>query len=241
MIYSGTFPGRPSGDDQFNVVNMGATSRGKWGRSLVKHGKNAGANKIPAQGFLTLGRYWSDHMPAGDRDWWHARGQATWHGTRYSVAIKPNGYALFIMANAAAYALKEKLVLLPIPFTDESHTDSLWHQVEADKNRCKFYFWWETMEPTAYQSDIFVSVVKAYNLTDKDPMKATKLVGMHHPQEVNPFGFWPQVPVYHPLPFAINVGIKVGVHRIFRGGARTGSKLFRVLAWASPLYAKPAV
>lgn len=241
MIYSGTFPDRPTNGDQLNVVNSGDTGRGKWAHSLVKHGKNFGANKIPAQGMLTLGRYWSDHMPQGDRDWWHARGQAVHHGTRYGADKNVNGYALFLMANAAAYALKAPIVLIPIPFTDETDTDSLYSSVEADKERAKFYFWWLTAVPTAYQSDIFVSAINVKNAFDKDPLKMTKLIGVHHPQEVIPFGFPPETPVYHDIPWAVNVGTWLGVHLYGRSGAKTGTKIFKTLRWLYTIYWKQAV
>jgi len=145
------------------------------------------------------------------------------------------------MANVGWYALRSNLVLLPIPETMEETWDSLLHSVEVAERRVKLYFWWLRAVAEVYTHDISVSVIHPYHATDKVPLKFTKLIGTHFPQEHKNFGFPPEVPVYMKLPWQIKAGQQVGVHRYERVGALAGTVEFKVLAWPAPVYFKTAI
>ena len=231
MIYAGTMPARTPGEEGYNVVNMGDTGKGKWGRSFVKGHKSPGFLTRSNQAMLALGRYWEDAMPQGDKDYWIARATQTTFRCRDGNIKSVTGYSLFLKSNMAALVRKDVLVRLPELELMNGPPYFLPDEVAATTNQLRVWCSLWIILPEGHFIEYFVSAIHPHHVDGGQPMKFTQLIGKVIPSIFPVYPFPHPDPKYLSLPWDVNVGDKIGFHVNSRIGSRTGDPLWRADAW----------
>ncbi len=222
MIYSGSLPDRTPGQEGYNVVNMGDTGRGKWGRSFVKGHKSPGFLNKPAQAMLALGRYWTDHMAIPVYTFWEERSDVETFRCRDFVRKHVNPWALYLKSNVAALVVREEQINLP-PWDLTFQPWSFWlKEISAETNAAEIYSC-AIVEP-GFESniDMFISVIHPYHLAGADPMKFTRLIGKVRARDFTDPADTPGDPFFLTLPWDVKVGQVVGYYVVMRWGSETG-------------------
>lgn len=222
MIYAGTFPGRPTGDDQLNVVNCPNTGKGNWGRALVKSPKKGRSPRKPAEAMLALGRYWTGAMPGDDKAWWVARAAADLQRCRDGDLTQVTGYGLFLMSNIAGMTVGPGPVKIPPASGDVLLPVFTLDSVEASTRRLKVHLALLDTDPEDWFCQFFISAIRPGNVTQGDPLRNTELIGFVEPNENIVFPDPPTIPQYLYLPWAVKVGNVVGFHVALRFGDKAG-------------------
>ena len=220
-------PDRPTDSDQFNLVDVGDTGRGKWARVLRKGGTRSGARRRSAQAMLTLGRFWTDAMPGADKTWWEDRAAEEKFRVRSDSLKDVTGFSLFLMSNMAALVAGDELLGIA-PATADTEIELLAIVAVAEDSNSGMIFdaFLGAFPPTWFMEN-FISVIKPVNMTDTDRLRSTEIIGKVIPNEEWVFPMGPTIPQYLPLPFDVVSGDQVGFHVQKRYGGQAGTEAFR--------------
>ena len=236
MIYKGTMPARTPGQEGYNVVDMGNTGRGKWGRSLVKGHKSPGFTSKSNQVMLTLGRYWKSGMPEADKAYWVARAAETTFFCRDTSARTVTGYALFVMSNMAALVFGGGMVKVPELELGLDMAICLIHSISAATNQVKLGFHRVLDPPEGWFSEFFFAAVHPRHVKALPNLSFTQLFWKGVPDLVEYDEEEELVFTYLDLPWKVNVGDRVGLYVVERMGSQTGDILWRAgFFYAGPL------